>query len=106
MRFAACIWPRDLVFPPEISLLIHLGNFTKKSDTRRCHLLDGCLNGRRVHRIGVDQGTLARGERGEREPIGTFAARALRFVTNATRRWSSRGLYSLRPPLSWSVEPD
>jgi len=31
--------------------------------------------------IGVDQGTLARGERGQREPRGTFAERALRFVT-------------------------
>jgi DNA-binding transcriptional regulator YiaG len=31
-------------------------------------------------RIGVDQCTLARWERGEREPTSTYAARALRFV--------------------------
>jgi transcriptional regulator with XRE-family HTH domain len=31
--------------------------------------------------MGVDPGTLARWERGEREPTGLFAVRALRFVT-------------------------
>lgn len=33
--------------------------------------------------IGVDQGTLARWERGEREPAGPFTARALRFITES-----------------------
>jgi transcriptional regulator with XRE-family HTH domain len=34
-------------------------------------------------RIGVDMGTLARWERGEREPKGTFALRASRFLREA-----------------------
>jgi site-specific DNA recombinase len=34
-----------------------------------------------ARRLGVDPGTLARWERGEREPTGEFAARASRFVT-------------------------
>jgi site-specific DNA recombinase len=40
--------------------------------------------------IGVDQGTLARWERGEREPVGPFEARVLRFVAEveATSRSS------------------
>ena len=36
-----------------------------------------------ARRIGVDQGTLARWERGEREPSGVFAARAYGFVATA-----------------------
>jgi transcriptional regulator with XRE-family HTH domain len=40
-----------------------------------------------AHRIGVDPCTLARWERGEREPGGVFAARALRFVTTAEATW-------------------
>jgi len=33
-----------------------------------------------ARRIGVDPSTLAHWERGEREPIGTFAASAARFL--------------------------
>ena len=36
-----------------------------------------------ARQIGVDQGTLARWERGEREPAGVFAERATRFLNNA-----------------------
>jgi transcriptional regulator with XRE-family HTH domain len=39
-------------------------------------------------RIGVDPGTLARWERGERVPTGLFAERALRFLTAAEAAWS------------------
>jgi transcriptional regulator with XRE-family HTH domain len=38
--------------------------------------------------MGVDQCTLARWERGEREPTGAFATRALRFLTGAKATWS------------------
>ena len=41
-----------------------------------------------AHRMGVDPCTLARWERGEREPTGAYAARALRFVTAAEAAWS------------------
>ena len=40
-------------------------------------------------RIGVDQCTLARWERGEREPIGVFAKRALHFLNAAEMKSSS-----------------
>jgi len=33
-----------------------------------------------AHRIGVDPGTLARWERGEREPAGAFLVRVKRFL--------------------------
>jgi DNA-binding transcriptional regulator YiaG len=39
--------------------------------------------GESARRIGVDQGTLARWERGEREPAGEFAVRAKRFLAAA-----------------------
>jgi len=35
-------------------------------------------------RLGVDPTTLARWERGEREPMGTFELRAQRFLTSRT----------------------
>ena len=38
-------------------------------------------------RFGVDQCTLARWERGEREPTGAFAAQALRFLNAAEQKW-------------------
>ena len=38
--------------------------------------------------LAVDQCTLARWERGEREPTGKFAARASRFLTPAKATWS------------------
>jgi transcriptional regulator with XRE-family HTH domain len=40
----------------------------------------GIAQGESVRRIGVDQGTLARWERGEREPTHEFAVRAKRFL--------------------------
>ena len=40
----------------------------------------GITQGESAHRIGVDQGTLARWERGEREPTGQFEVRAERFL--------------------------
>jgi transcriptional regulator with XRE-family HTH domain len=39
-------------------------------------------------RIGVDQCTLARWERGEREPSGAFAASAQRFLKIAGQKWA------------------
>lgn len=39
-------------------------------------------------RIGVDPCTLARWERGEREPTGAFASRALRFLNTAEAKWT------------------
>lgn len=43
----------------------------------------GITQGESARRIGVDQGTLARWERGEREAAGEFAARAERFFAAA-----------------------
>jgi hypothetical protein len=38
--------------------------------------------------IGVDPCTLARWERGVREPAGAFAVRVVRFLTNTERAWA------------------
>ncbi len=46
----------------------------------QCRTVLGLTQKQASVRIGVDQGTLARWERGEREPTGRCAARALRFV--------------------------
>lgn len=43
----------------------------------------GITQGESAPRIGVDQGTLARWERGEREPVGEFAVRVKRFLVAA-----------------------
>jgi site-specific DNA recombinase len=43
----------------------------------------GLSQGEAAARIGVDQGTLARWERGERQPTGAFALRAKRFIAPA-----------------------
>jgi site-specific DNA recombinase len=40
-----------------------------------------------AQRIGVDQGTLARWERGEREPTGAFAVRTTRFLATLEGAW-------------------
>jgi transcriptional regulator with XRE-family HTH domain len=40
-----------------------------------------------ARRIGVDQCTLARWERGEREPVGRFAVAAERFLTATKVTW-------------------
>jgi DNA-binding transcriptional regulator YiaG len=42
----------------------------------------GISRGEAARRIGVDPGTLARWERGEREPVGSFTVRAQRFLAN------------------------
>lgn len=43
----------------------------------------GITQGEAARRIGVDQGTLARWERGEREPTGRVAVRAAAFLAGA-----------------------
>jgi predicted transcriptional regulator len=40
----------------------------------------GLSQGVAARQLGVDQGTLAKWERGEREPAGSFLERALRFL--------------------------
>jgi transcriptional regulator with XRE-family HTH domain len=54
----------------------------------QCRTVLGLSQKESAHRIGVDPCTLARWERGEREPTGSFAARALRFLTGAEAMWS------------------
>ena len=49
----------------------------------QCRTILGISQEKAAQRIGVDQCTLARWERGEREPAGAFAARALRFLAVA-----------------------
>jgi transcriptional regulator with XRE-family HTH domain len=53
-----------------------------------CRTAMGITQGDVARRIGVDQATLARWERGEREPRGQFAVRAEQFVTDAEAAWS------------------
>lgn len=48
----------------------------------QCRTVLGISQRESATRIGVDQGTLARWERGERTPAGRFAARALHFVSS------------------------
>jgi hypothetical protein len=48
-----------------------------------CRTAMGITQGESACRIGVDQGTLARWKRGEREPAGDFAVRAKRFLAGA-----------------------
>lgn len=52
-----------------------------------CRLAMGLSQKESARRIGVDQSTLSVWERGEREPNGALAARALRFVTAAESAW-------------------
>jgi len=54
----------------------------------QCRTALGLSQKQSAHRIGVDPSTLARWERGEREPIREFAARALRFVGTAEASWA------------------
>jgi transcriptional regulator with XRE-family HTH domain len=49
----------------------------------RCRTVLGVSQAEAAHRIGVDQCTLARWERGEREPTGEFETRASRFLNSA-----------------------
>jgi transcriptional regulator with XRE-family HTH domain len=54
----------------------------------QCRTVLGLSQMESARRIGVDASTLARLERGEREPSGAFAARALRFLASAEATWS------------------
>jgi site-specific DNA recombinase len=54
----------------------------------RCRKALGITQKESARQIGVDPCTLARWERGDREPTGKFAAQALRFVTAAEAAWS------------------
>jgi transcriptional regulator with XRE-family HTH domain len=45
-----------------------------------CRTALGITQGEAALRIEVDQGSLARSERGEREPVGEFVVRAKRFL--------------------------
>lgn len=47
----------------------------------RCRTAQGITQKEAAVRIGVDQGTLARWERGERQPTGRYLAQALRFTS-------------------------
>lgn len=40
-------------------------------------------------RVGVDQSTLARWERGEREPTGSFLTQVVQFLNEAEPAWSA-----------------
>ena len=51
--------------------------------TKACRTAMGITQREAARPIGVDQGTLARWERGEREPTGQFEVRAERFLTAA-----------------------
>jgi transcriptional regulator with XRE-family HTH domain len=42
-----------------------------------------------AQRIGVDPGTLAKWERGEREPVGAFLGQVMRFLNNEEERRSN-----------------
>ena len=48
-----------------------------------CRTAMGITQGESARRIGVDQGTLARWERGEREPTGKFAVQAKHLLAAA-----------------------
>jgi transcriptional regulator with XRE-family HTH domain len=54
-----------------------------------CRTALGLSQKQAAERIGVDQSTLARWERKEREPTGAFVARALRFLAGAESTWPS-----------------
>lgn len=51
----------------------------------------GLTQGESARRIGVDHSTLARWERGEREPAGALAKRAERFLDAADSIAAVRG---------------
>jgi transcriptional regulator with XRE-family HTH domain len=53
----------------------------------QCRTLLGISQKESAVRIGVDPCTLARWERGEREPAGAFATRALRFLAVEEAKW-------------------
>lgn len=54
----------------------------------QCRTVLGLSQKESAVRMGVDQGTLARWERGEREPNGAYAALALRLVATVEATWS------------------
>jgi transcriptional regulator with XRE-family HTH domain len=54
----------------------------------QCRTVLGLSQKLSAQQMGVDQCTLARWERGEREPAGGFASRALRFVAAVETTWA------------------
>jgi transcriptional regulator with XRE-family HTH domain len=54
----------------------------------QCRTALGLSQKESARQLGVDAGTLARWERGEREPSGAFALRVQRFVAAAEVTWS------------------
>jgi len=54
----------------------------------RCRTLLGLSQKVFAGRLEVDQGTLAKWERGEREPAGAFMARVTRFLDSAEAMWA------------------
>ena len=54
----------------------------------RCRTLLGLSQKGFAGQLGVDQGTLAKWERGERQPAGEFAARVTRFLNTAEAAWA------------------
>ncbi len=55
----------------------------------QCRTILGMNQKESARRIGVDPGTLARCERGEREPAGAYNARVQRFLATAEATWST-----------------
>ena len=53
-----------------------------------CRTILGISQVESARRMGIDPSTLARWERGEREPIGAFATQAGSFVTETEATWS------------------
>ena len=54
----------------------------------RCRTLLGCLRKVFAGQLCVDQGRLAKWERGERQPTGSFAKKVLRFLNTAEAAWA------------------
>jgi site-specific DNA recombinase len=54
----------------------------------QCRKALGLSQKQSAQQMGVDGSTLARWERGEREPTGAYAVRAEQFVTDAEAAWS------------------
>jgi transcriptional regulator with XRE-family HTH domain len=55
----------------------------------RCRTLLGLSQKAFAGRLAVDQGTLAKWERGERQPAGAFAARVSRFLNTSEAAWAA-----------------
>lgn len=53
----------------------------------QCRTVLGMTQKESAKQIGVDQSTLAKWEREERKPAGTFLARVMRFLSKAEAAW-------------------